>query len=310
MLIPTRRLTAAGVALLVAAGMTGCTVDRSGDAERIRATVPTMPGVDSADVDYVNDFENGANLDIRLDMSDATVDQIRATVDRIDDLERSRFKGHRLSTKITVADSAQVEYGGYGPALNATQISTDVSAVRDIRAHATAASIQWQHFNDYSSLDLWDSTNPDGDLRAAITALPSSSTHLNVRSIAPERQSSWDVALPLTQEQMDDAVGIRGRLPVVVFQVDMRDGLIGEVSVGLGDTASAVSRLSAAVLAMTPSRTHPVTVEWRLATAAPGEVSRFTACAPMRADSPAAPREPSFDALTEWVARSSVGCGS
>ena len=267
-----------------------------------------MTGVSSSDVFYINDFENGANLDITLDMTHATLDQIRAAVTDIDHLRGSRFDHHRVRTTISVADATEVEYGGDGTHLNANQVSTDVVGARKMHALRPSTSIQWKHYNGDPSLELWTSENPDGDLRAAITALPDSPTHLYVRSADPGEQSSWDVTLPLAQKQMDDAVGIRDRLPVVVYQVDMRDGRISELSVGLGDPTAAAAHAVAVVSAVAPTTAHPLTVEWRLDGASSSEVSQFTACSTIGGASTAVPAYPSFASLKDWAATAPVGC--
>lgn len=303
-----KRLAAAGLAALATAGLTGCATDRNAEADHIRAAVKTMPGVASSDVFYINDFENGANLDIGLDMTHATIDQIRATVDGINDLEGSGFDDHRLTTKMVVADTTEVEYGGDGKHLNADQISADVTAVRRMRPDVTSANIQWKHFNDYSSLELSDSADPDQDLRVGIAALPNSSTRLYVGSVAPLRKSSWDVTPPLTVEQMDDAVGIRDRLPVVFYEVGMREGHVVDLSVNLGDPSKAASHAVAVVSAVTPSPAHPLTVEWRLTGAGNSEVDRFTACSPVSSPVAVAPTNPSFASLKDWAAKVFASC--
>ena len=144
-----------------------------------------MPGVSSSDVFYINDFENGANLDISLDMTHATLDQIRAAVTDIDHLQGSRFDDHRVRTTISVADATEVEYSGDGTHLNADQVSADVAGARRMHALRPSTGIQWKHYNGEPSLESWTSENPDGDLRAAIAVLPDSSTHLYVRSADP-----------------------------------------------------------------------------------------------------------------------------
>ena len=116
------------------------------------------------------------------------------------------------------------------------------------------------------------------------------------------------MTLPLAQKQMDDAVGIRDRLPVAVYQVDMRDGRISELSVGLGNPAAAAAHAVAVVAAVAPTRAHPLTVEWRLEGASSSEVSQFTACSPLGGGPTAVPAYPSFTSLKDWAATTFVGC--
>lgn len=300
-------MAAVALAMFASVSMVGCAADRTAEAVELRPAIQAMPGVTSADVSYVNDFENGANLDIQLDMSQASIEEIRAAAKKINDLKGSRFDDHRQTTKISVDDHAELEYGGYGGALEAKQIAADSVAVRTLDDQVNTDTIRWVHFEDFSSLELQESTSPDSDLRAVVSALPASSTLVSVRSGAPDPHNSWDVALPLTLEQVNNIVGLRDGLPVTVYQVEVRDGHVSGLDVNLGDPAGADERVRAVVTAVAPSRAHPVTVEWRLAVNAPREIGRFTACSAGAASS-TAPPAPAFAALENQFAQEFSGC--
>lgn len=56
------------VAGLVAATGACAALDRSGEARHLQAEIAKMPGVDSVDPGYINDFENGAELKLVVTM--------------------------------------------------------------------------------------------------------------------------------------------------------------------------------------------------------------------------------------------------
>ena len=268
---------AAATAILIVFS-SGCTADRSAEAERIRDEVQTMPGVSSSSVSYINDFENGANLRIRLDMADASEAQIGAVAQRIDALKGAAFDDHRQSLEISVADFAALDYQARRAP---SAVATDARVLRAVRAQADAGTIQWQYFDGQSRLEMWDATTPDSDLRTALRELTvgeAAPEVVYVRSASPAHHSSWEVTMPLTVAQMDAIARVRDALPVVVYHVDVGAGRISGLSVNLGASSLAFGNTMAMVGALEPSKAHPVVVEWRLADAAPADVGQFTAC--------------------------------
>lgn len=293
--------------VMVAITIVGCTPDRSADADRIRVELQGMPGVAAMNVAYINDFENGANLSIDLDMTRATEPEIGAAAHRVEELVGTQFSDHRQKTTITVADRAGIEYSaGKSP----EYIVTVAQLLRGLRARSGAGTIEWLQVGGPPNLEIWDSPEPDADLRAALgglsTVVPTPADGVvHVRSGAYRKRSGWNVALPLTHAQMDVIVGQRDRLPVIVFQVDVLAAAISGLSVDLGAPDEAYGNALAVVAAVAPTRAHPVTVEWRMTGAAPAEVARFTACAPAEF---APPPVSGFAQLKERLEDQFAGC--
>jgi len=290
------------VVMLVVA--VACTPDRSGDADKIRAELQGMPGVAASDVVYLNDFENGANLDIDLDMTQATEPEIGSAAQRVEELVGTQFSDHRQKTTITVADRADIEYS---TGLSPQYIVTVANLLRGVRARSGARLIEWLQAGVPPRLEIWDSPDPDVDLRTALDGLPAAADGVvYVRSAASRERSGWNVTLPLTPAQMEVIADQRDRLPVIVFQVDVRAAVISGLSVDLGAPAEAYRNALALVTAVAPTREHPVTVEWRIADAAPAEVAEFTACAPAQAHTPT-PSD--FTQLKNRLDSQFAGCG-
>lgn len=287
--------------------MTGCSADRSAEADRLRPMVQALPGVTSANVNYVNDFENGANLEISLNMTHASIVEIREAVVSIVEAEGSRFDDHRLETAIAVADRSTVEYGGYGKHLDAEEVAADATAIRALESRVSAETIEWHHFDDHASLELWESNDSDADLQALVETVVSPSSHVYVRPNARQPQNAWDVDLPLTLEQVATAAALRDRLAMPVYQVDMRDGHISGLDVNLGDIAVANEKARAVVAAVAPTQSRPLTVTWRLIGDKPRENGRFAACSPT-GGLPTAPPARDVASLEGLFAQRFPGC--
>lgn len=71
------------LACLVAATGGCAALDRGAEARHLQAEIAKMPGVDSVDPGYINDFENGAELKLVVTMPKASEDQIAAVASRI-----------------------------------------------------------------------------------------------------------------------------------------------------------------------------------------------------------------------------------
>lgn len=96
-----------------------------------------------------------------------------------------------MRTKIAVAERSTVEYG---KALDAAEAVADVTAVRALEGQVTAETIRRQRFDDYSSLELWESNNSDADLRAVVTNLSTRPLRVYVRPNARDPQTAWATA--------------------------------------------------------------------------------------------------------------------
>ncbi|MCK0174324.1 hypothetical protein [Mycolicibacterium sp. F2034L] len=195
-------LVTAVLAVLSSAVVVGCAADRSADAARIRAELGTMPGVSVVDVGYVNDFENGPNINISLEMPEATEVDIGAAAHRIGELTGS-FDDHRRRTEITVAPMTVLKYSAdIGEEVAYTDVATEARVLRAIRPRLSASWVRWEHYDGRSRVELWSAATPDQDLRAALDTSLAGATEVYVRSAVPAERGSWEVELPLTDAEL------------------------------------------------------------------------------------------------------------
>jgi hypothetical protein len=202
MRISRLHLATAVLAVLSSAFVIGCAADRSADAVRIRDQLGAMPGVSAVDVGYVNDFENGPNINISLEMPEATEADIGAAAHRIGELTGS-FDDHRRRTEITVAPMTILKFSADIGAENGdTDVAAEARVLRAIRPRLSASSVQWEHYNGRSRVELWSATTPDEDLHAALDTSLAGATEVYVRSAVPVERRSWEVELPLTAAEL------------------------------------------------------------------------------------------------------------
>lgn len=250
--------------------------DRSVQAEQIRAEIQGLPGVDSVDVGYINDFENGANLNVEVRVPRATEHQIAEVADRIRMLKGADFSRHRQETDFVVGDGAVIKRRSD---VDLQQVAADTVVLRRLRADVPNGSLVWSRDENNSRLEVRDTRDSDTALGTVLRALAGEVGSIYTRSSQPDTESSWDVTLPLSAERQHTIVALRDTLPVTVYEVTVRDRRIAGLSVGLGAPANAYQNAVTMLTALVPTPTHSVQVQWRLADGKPGEVAEFTACA-------------------------------
>jgi hypothetical protein len=302
-LIETRRVSLRTLCVVMSGLLccmtAGCmAANREREADAIRAAVLRLPGVSAGDVSYINDFENGANIDVALEMIHASTDQIADVASAVRDLEGSDFDGHRRTLTITAADGARlIRHGDIDPA----RIAHDIGIVRAVRAEAIGGDVRWIQGDGVSRFEAWDVDNIDDTTRTAIGLL-SPGDVVDVQSAQPERQNSWEVTLPLSVFQFDTLGAVREHLPTKTYWLSIDQGHISGVSIGLGAVdpyADAVAVLNV----LQPSRTSPVSVEWRIES--DGTVDEFTTCAALPAHGPTG-RD--FASLRDYFHAQPSGC--
>lgn len=77
----------------------------------MRDEIAKMPGVQSVDPLYTNDFENGSELDVDVTMPAATEEQIAAVAAKITTIKGRDFTDYRQSTKFIVGEGLEVKCG-------------------------------------------------------------------------------------------------------------------------------------------------------------------------------------------------------
>lgn len=286
---------------LVALVVVGCTPpDRTTVAEQIADQIPLLPGVDAVAHDYVNDFENGAQLNLEINVGTASEQQIAAVASRVHELMGDSFAGHRNRITYALAEGSIVDKR---PMTNAESVSVAARMLRSVRRQIIDGTIEVRLDESRMTVDmLRGPADTDQAVRSLAVVIDSLDATLpvvaEIRSPEPALHSSWTVWLPLSPAEVSRVISLRDNLPVVVFQLEVRGATIVDLFVELGDPTQAYDNAAATLAAVRPSREHPVGIQWRLAGAPSRETGRFFACS--EPASPPSPAVATFETMKQW----------
>ncbi|RAV16538.1 hypothetical protein DQP57_02480 [Mycobacterium colombiense] len=220
-----------------------------------------MPGVDSVDPGYINDFENGAEVKLVITMPKASEEQIAAVASRITSIKGGDFDGYRQSCDFVVGDELEVIRGAQ---LDPAQIADDTHRLRELRTRVPRSPIQWSRDGTGSRLRVFDIEHTSDVLTAVLAAVKPEPMTVYIRSAEPTKYPTWEVGVPISGEQRAaiDALLSRRVLPVYYVRVD--NARITAVSVYVTDTARAYGDLKTVISAVAPSKQQPLQLEWHL----------------------------------------------
>lgn len=249
------------VAGLVAATGACAGLDRSGEARHLQAEIAKMPGVDSVDPGYINDFENGAELKLVVAMPKASEDQIAAVASRITSIKGGDFDGYRQSCDFVVGDELEVIRGAQ---LDPAQIVDDTHRLRELRTRVPPSAIQWSRNDTGSRLEVFDTERTSDVLTAVLAAVKPEPMTVYIRSAEPTKYPTWEVGVPISGEQRTAVDALLSRLVLPVYYVRVDNARITALSVYVTDTARASGDLKSVISAVAPTKQQPLQLEWHL----------------------------------------------
>jgi hypothetical protein len=225
----------------------------------LRDELAKMPGVESVDPGYTNDFENGSELDLVVAMPTATEDQIAAVASRINTIKGRDFTDYRQLTKFIVGDSLEVKCGAE---LNAHQIADDTHRLRLIRGGVPRGRIEWSRGGALPRLEVWDVENTADVLTTALASMGSEPMTVYIRSLEPTKFATWEVSSPLSSQQRSQVDDLLARLVLRAYYVRVDEGRITQLSVYVADPATAYRDLKSVISAMAPTKEHRLELDW------------------------------------------------
>jgi hypothetical protein len=234
--------------------------DRSDRARSLEFGIAGLPGVDNADVRYSNDFENGAELDVKMVMTHTSEQQIAAAASHLGAVNKSDFKGYRQYASFVVGDALTVQRDAN---LDPSQIVGDVHLLRELRAKAQGTAIKWSRYGTRSRLEVWETTQTRAVLAAALETLADDvTTTVYIRSAEPTKVATWEVDLPMDNPQSDAVRDVLTRLPLPAYYVHVDSGQIVGLNVYVGERETAFSGLKSVIHAVQPTNDHPLSLVW------------------------------------------------
>lgn len=249
------------VACLVAATGACAALDRSFEARHLQAEIAKMPGVDSVNPGYINDFENGAELKLVVTMPKASEDQIAAVASRITSIKGSDFDGYRQSCDFVVGDELEVVRGAQ---LDPAQIVDDTHRLRELRTRVPRSPIQWSRDGTSSRLEVWDVEHTSDVLTAVLAAVKPEPMTVYIRSAKPTKYPTWEVGVPISGEQRAAIDALLSQLVLPVYYVRIDNARITELSAYITDTATAYGDLKSVISTVAPTKQQPLQLEWHL----------------------------------------------
>ncbi|WP_433710106.1 hypothetical protein ACQP2U_27500 [Nocardia sp. CA-084685] len=250
------RMLATGIAVaIVSVALTGCTTtpDRRQQADRLRAEVGAMPGVQSISVDYSNDFTRGTYLDLDLSMRAAAEAQITEVVDRINTIKQRDFDSYQQSTDFVVGDRLELKLGAE---LDPNLITAHTRELRQLGTSLPGAAITWTS----SGIEIEKAPPTRDSLAVVRTVLGTDPTQVTIRPA--DRQPVWTVDLPFGIQQEQDMQTLLTALPVSVAYVRIADGYLANLSVEVHSPETAYQDLTAVIAATRPTPGHPIDLRW------------------------------------------------
>ncbi|MGE2817942.1 hypothetical protein ACQI5H_22775 [Mycobacterium heidelbergense] len=247
------------VACLVAAASACAAPDRGAEARHLQAEIAKMPGVDSVDPGYINDFENGAELKLVVTMPKASEEQIAAVASRITSIKDGHFDGYRQSCDFVVGDELEVKRGAQ---LDPAQIVDDTHRLRELRTRVPQSAIQWSREGTSARLDVWDVEHTSDVLTAVLAAVKPEAMTVYVRSAEPTKYPTWEVGVPISGQQRATIDTLLSRLALPVYYVRIDNARITALSVYITDTARAYGDLKSVISDVAPTKQHPLQLEW------------------------------------------------
>lgn len=218
-----------------------------------------MPGVESVNPGYINDFENGAELNFVVTMPTATEEQISAVASRIASIKDGDFEGYRQSCDFVVGDALEVKRGAQ---LDPARIVDDTHRLRQLRTRVPRSAIQWSRDGANSRLEVWDTEHTSDVLTAVLAAVQPEPMTVYIRSAEPTRYPTWEVGAPLSAEQRTTIDAVISRLALPDYYVRVDDARITALSVYITNTAEAYRDLKSVISTVAPTKQQPLQLEW------------------------------------------------
>lgn len=242
-----------------------------------------MPGVESVNPGYINDFENGAELNLVVAMPKATEKQIADVASRIIRVKDDDFDGYRQSCDFVVGDGLEVKRGAN---LDPAQIVDDTHRLRELRTRVPSSGIQWSRDAAGSRLEISSVEQTSEALTAALATVEPEPMKIYVRSAEPTKYPTWEVGLPLSGEQRATIDSVLSRLALPVYYVRIDNAKITALSVFITDTARAYGDLKSVISWVAPTKGAALQLEWSRMVE-PDNFHRFTGSL----KTPSCPRE-------------------
>jgi hypothetical protein len=239
--------------------------DRKAVADQLEQSIKSMPGVQDANVNYTNGFENGATVHLTVYLPDAAPKQIEDVVARINTVRGDAFKAFDQTAEFMVTPSRTVVVKR-GAELDGASIAADAESLRRLSVGVTAAETTIFRTKSTADLHLNEVTTRADNVFPALRAAFGDDAHLDLDMLPASNitEPSWRVALPFTaadQQRVDQQLAA---MPVSIWAITVGPhGAITGLSVGIHNRDTAYQDLVAVIGTTGAGPAHALNLSWR-----------------------------------------------
>lgn len=260
------RLTAVAAALFVAVtvGVSGCTgaPDREEEALGIRDRIAAMPGVSDVDLTYDNGVLEGTRFELKVDMDQASDQQVGAVAAQLDELRGNDFTKFDQRMEIRVAQQTSISASADLP--DDTERVTGL--LRRLRADARAGDITWYPgaAPDASRMRVHEAEEPGAAVDAILRIFADRPPRdIEVSSADRVADPYWMIFNPFTladKQRIDRQLAAAA--PANPGWIGIRDGKIERLTFSVPTPATAYEDVVRTIHAIEAGPAHPVSLIW------------------------------------------------
>lgn len=265
-----RRLTRILAAVALTAGITavapgcGSPANIAQAADALQTTLASMPGVSDAWVYHDESYAQGVAVNIAVDVSTATREQIADVADRIDATRFGLIANYAQNVAFWVTADRAVTLQRHNQ-LDAAQIADDTERLRQIAA-GTDGRIDWFRSDDGTVNQLaFSQTDKAGAaiLDAVRTAVGGSGLSVSVSPVAASRQTpQMMVTFPLDATRQTSVFNLVNTIPADVVGLRLDAAGLEALEVVTHDPATAEQDLSTVITASEAVSARPMWLAW------------------------------------------------
>ena len=266
----TRTLSAIALLAGIAAVAPGCgsPANIAQAADALQTTLASMPGVSDAWVYHDESYAQGVAVNIAVDVSTATREQVADVADRIDATRFGLIANYAQNVQFWVTPDRAVTLQRHNQ-LDATQIADDTERLRQI-ATGTDGRIDWFRSDDGTVNQLaFSQTDRPGTaiLDAVRNAVGGTELSVSVSPVAATRQTpQMMVNFPLDAAEQTSVFHLVDAIPADVVGLRLDAAGLEALEVVAHDPATAEQDLSKVITASDAVSARPMWLAWYLPT--------------------------------------------
>lgn len=255
---------AAALFVAVMVAVSGCTgaPDREQEALDIKNRIAAMPGVSEVDLIYDNGILEGTRFELKVDMEQASDQQVGAVTSQLDELRGKDFAKFDQRVKIIVVERTSISGGADLPE-DAEQVT---GLVRRLRAEAPAGEIRW--FSgaapDASKVEIREAAQPgtavDAILRIFADRPPGGIEVSPADRVADPHWMVFTRLSPVEKQHIDGQLAAAA--PAEPGWISVRDGRVQHLTFGVPTPATAYQDVVRTIHAIEAGPAHPVSLTW------------------------------------------------